>query len=63
VNKKNNEGTVFVISGDTLHERNISFGPSLGEDREIEAGLLPGDLVVARPDGSLRDGVYVSAAD
>lgn len=63
VNKKNNEGMVFVISGNTLHERSISFGPSLGEEREIEAGLLPGDLVVARPDGSLRDGVYVSVAD
>jgi multidrug efflux pump subunit AcrA (membrane-fusion protein) len=63
LNKNNNEGVVLVIGGNTLHERNISFGASLGEEREIKAGLLPGELVVARPDGSLRDGVYVSVAE
>ncbi|MDR2029552.1 MAG: efflux RND transporter periplasmic adaptor subunit [Treponema sp.] len=63
LNKKNNQGVVFVINGDTVHERELRFGMSLGEDREIEAGLLPGDLVVARPDGGLRDGVYVSVVE
>jgi multidrug efflux pump subunit AcrA (membrane-fusion protein) len=63
VNKKDNQGVVFVINGNTVHEREIRFGASLGEDREIETGLVPGDLVVARPDGGLRDGVYVSVAE
>ncbi|MFP3089652.1 efflux RND transporter periplasmic adaptor subunit [Treponema sp. TIM-1] len=63
VHKKDNQGVVFVINGNTVHEREIRFGISLGEDREIEAGLRPGDLVVARPDGGLRDGVYVSLVE
>lgn len=63
VNKKNNRGVVFVIHGNTVYEREINFGISLGEDREVEAGLLPGDLVVARPDGGLRDGIYVSVVE
>jgi RND family efflux transporter MFP subunit len=63
LNKKNNQGVVFVINGDTLHERNISFGPSLGEERELTSGLLPGELVVSRADGSLQDGIYVSVAE
>jgi RND family efflux transporter MFP subunit len=63
INKKDKQGAVFVINGDTLHEREVGFGISLGEDREIERGLLPGDLVAARPDGSFRDGTYVSVVE
>jgi RND family efflux transporter MFP subunit len=59
LNKKNNRGVVFVINGNIVHEREVGFGISLGEEREIEANLLPGALVAARPDGSLRDGAYV----
>ncbi|MDR0590142.1 MAG: efflux RND transporter periplasmic adaptor subunit, partial [Spirochaetaceae bacterium] len=46
LNKKDQGGVVLVINGNTLHEREIRFGMSLGEDREIETGLRPGDLVV-----------------
>ena len=60
VNKKDREGTVFVITGGAVFERKVRFGDSLGDDREIESGLGPGEVVVLRPGNGLRDGVYVS---
>jgi RND family efflux transporter MFP subunit len=63
VNKKDNQGTVFVIQNGILSERKVGFGASLGEDREIQSGLVPGEVVVVRPDTSLRDGAHVSAVD
>ncbi|MDR2110353.1 MAG: hypothetical protein LBP32_03505, partial [Spirochaetaceae bacterium] len=60
VNKKDREGTVFVIKGGAVFEREVRFGDSLGEDREIGSGLVPGEVVVLSPDSGLRDGVYVS---
>jgi multidrug efflux pump subunit AcrA (membrane-fusion protein) len=60
INKKNDEGTVFVIRGSQVAERQIHFGASLGEDREILSGLVSGEVVVTRPDTGLRDGAYVS---
>jgi RND family efflux transporter MFP subunit len=61
VNKKNNQGTVFVVTGKTAFERKVIFGASLGEDREIQSGLVSGEAVILRPDRTLRDGEYVSA--
>jgi RND family efflux transporter MFP subunit len=61
VNKKDGQGTVFVVSGRTASERKVVFGASLGADREIQSGLTPGEAVVLRPDRTLRDGEYVSA--
>jgi RND family efflux transporter MFP subunit len=63
VNRKNDEGTVFVIQGNTLTERKVLTGEALGEDREIRSGLEPGEVVVKKPDTGLREGVYVSLAD
>jgi RND family efflux transporter MFP subunit len=63
VNKKDSRGTVFVINDRVLSEREVDFGVSLGEDREILSGLVPGEVVVVRPDTGLRDGTYVSALD
>jgi len=62
-NKKNNEGSVFIINGSTLTERNITFGAVYGEDREIINGLNPGELVVQRPDSDLREGINVTVAE
>jgi RND family efflux transporter MFP subunit len=63
VNKRNNEGIVFVINGNILSERKINLGPALGEEREIASGLEAGELLVLRPDADLREGSYVSAAN
>jgi len=62
-NQKNNEGSVFVINGSVLAERKIVLGPAHGEEREISSGLNSGELVVLRPDSSLREGIYVALAE
>jgi RND family efflux transporter MFP subunit len=63
LNQGDDEGVVFVISGNTVYERKVLLGMSLGEDRIVASGLSPGDPVVLRPDGNLRDGSYVVLAE
>jgi RND family efflux transporter MFP subunit len=63
LNRKNDEAVVLVINGNTLTERKVLTGEALGEDREIRSGIAPGEVVVRKPDTSLREGVYVSLAD
>jgi len=61
-NKKNNEGSVFIISGSVLTERKIIFGSLFGEEREIISGLNEGEIIVQRPDSDLREGTNVSVS-
>ena len=63
VNKKNEEAKIFVVSGNTVSERKVILGASLGEEREILAGMKAGEVVVLRPDWDLREGLYVSLAE
>jgi len=58
--QKDNEGSVFVINGSTLTERKITLGFSHGEDREVKAGLIAGEVIVKRPESDLREGTNVS---
>jgi RND family efflux transporter MFP subunit len=63
LNKKNSEGTVFTIKGNTLAERKIRIGGTLGEEREVIDGLDQGEVIAARPDTGLREGLYVKAVN
>jgi RND family efflux transporter MFP subunit len=63
LNKKNGEGTVFTIKGNTLAERKIRIGEPLGEEREVIEGLDQGEVIAARPDTGLREGLYVQAVN
>ncbi|MDR1238935.1 MAG: efflux RND transporter periplasmic adaptor subunit [Treponema sp.] len=63
VNKKGREGKVLIVAGNTLSERAVNLGRSLGKDREILSGLRAGEVVVLKPEGDLREGVYVSLVD
>jgi RND family efflux transporter MFP subunit len=63
LNQGDDEGVVFVINGNTVYERKVLLGTSLGEERIVASGLSPGDPVVLRPDGNLRDGSYVILAE
>ncbi|MDR1250589.1 MAG: efflux RND transporter periplasmic adaptor subunit [Treponema sp.] len=63
INKRNNEGIVFVINGNVLSERKVVLGLVLDEEREITSGLDAGELVVLRPDSELQEGTYVSLVD
>jgi multidrug efflux pump subunit AcrA (membrane-fusion protein) len=63
MNKGDREGKVFVINGNTLSERTVGLGLSLGKDREIVSGISAGEVVVLKPEGDLREGTHVYAAD
>ena len=62
-NKRNNEASVFIVQGNILTERTVSFGTSIEEYREILSGLSIGEVVVIRPDTNLREGSYVSVIE
>jgi len=62
INRKNDEGSVFIINGSILAERKITLGDSRGEEREIK-GVNAGNMVVIRPASDLREGMNVSIVD
>ena len=59
VNRKNDEGSVFVVSQGRVSERKIKFGLLCGEDREVYSGLKAGEIVVLSPDASIKEGLHV----
>jgi len=61
-NRKNNEGSIFLINGSVLAERKITLGQPRGEEREI-TGVNAGDMVAIRPASDLREGMNVSLVD
>jgi RND family efflux transporter MFP subunit len=60
--REEGRGRVFALTGNTVSERTVALGKNYGEDVEVISGLSFGEVVVLRPDGSLKDGVYVSMA-
>jgi len=62
-NKKDNEGHVFIINGNSLAERKITFGSVYGEDRMVTSGINAGEMVVLRPDSNLREGLNVTVTE
>jgi len=62
-NRKNSEGSVFIINGSVLTERNIVLGSVFGEEREIISGLNGGEIIVLRPDSDLREGTSVTVSE
>jgi RND family efflux transporter MFP subunit len=59
VNRKDDEGTVFVINQGRVTERKIQCGLLYGESREIVSGLKAGEIVALNPNASLKEGIYV----
>ena len=59
VNRKDDEGTVFVISQGRVSERKVRFGLLSGGGREIRSGLKAGEAVALKPDASLKEGTHV----
>jgi len=59
VNRKNEEGTIFVIHQGRASERKISFGSAFGDRREICSGLKAGEVVAVKPEAFLREGSHV----
>jgi RND family efflux transporter MFP subunit len=63
INRKNNEGLVFVIVNGKVSERNISFGEILDGEREVISGLEPKEIVVVNPGASLKEGSRVAVEE
>jgi len=56
------DDVAFVVVGETVAQRKVTVGRSLGDDREITAGLAGGDTVVLDPTDTLADGARVRVA-
>ncbi|MDR0447145.1 MAG: efflux RND transporter periplasmic adaptor subunit [Treponema sp.] len=68
VNRKNdqsgnNQGIVFVVTQGKVFERTVQFGLLSGDDREICSGLKTGEMVVLKPETSLKEGSHVIPAN
>ena len=59
VNRKNDQGSVFVINRGMVTERKITFGRLNGERREVYSGLKAGEAVAINPDASFKEGLHV----
>jgi RND family efflux transporter MFP subunit len=52
---------VYVVKGDTVEERIVTLGETVGPLVEITTGLIAKETVAAEPKGRLADGVRVQA--
>jgi multidrug efflux pump subunit AcrA (membrane-fusion protein) len=52
----------FVVQDETVSQRSVKVGRSLGDDREVLDGLAGGDSVVLDPPQRLSDGDRVRIA-
>lgn len=55
------EGRVWVVENGRLARRKVGVGARGPEQTEIESGVAEGDLVVVRPDASLKEGAPARA--
>jgi RND family efflux transporter MFP subunit len=59
INKNKKEGTVWVVQGQRVTMRQVTFGDLYENKREIISGLEKGALVVLKPASGLKEGTYV----
>jgi RND family efflux transporter MFP subunit len=60
--REEGRGRAFILTGNTVSERTVLLGKNYGDEVEVISGLSAGEVVVLRPDNSLKEGVYVSMA-
>lgn len=53
---------VFVLAGETVEQRAVVVGRTLGDDREVTNGLSGGETVVLAPPETLKNGARVRVA-
>ena len=56
---RDGKDVAFVVANDTAQQRELTLGRTLGEDREVLAGLSGGENVVLEPGERLQDGAPV----
>ena len=62
ITQRDGKDVAFVLSGETVQQRTVKPGRSLGDDREVLEGLASGDAVVLDPPEQLIDGSRVRIA-
>ncbi len=60
--QRGGKDVVFIVDGENVHQRIVTLGRSLGDDREVLQGLAGGDKVVLDPSDKLVDGARVRLA-
>ena len=60
--ERDGKAVVFVVEGETVVQREVTVGRTLGDDREITKGLVGGETVVLEPTDDLADGARVRVA-
>jgi RND family efflux transporter MFP subunit len=59
---RNDADVAFVVEGDTVVQRKLKLGRTLGDDREVLDGLAGGEAVVVNPSETLADGDSIRIA-
>ncbi len=59
IRTENDQSIVFVLRGNRVERRAVKVGGPDGDRFEVQAGLEPGDAVVASPSPALKDGGLV----
>jgi RND family efflux transporter MFP subunit len=59
---RNDADIAFVVEGDTVVQRKLKLGRTLGDDREVLDGLAGGEAVVMNPPETLVDGSSIRIA-
>ena len=62
ITQREGKDVAFVVDGEAVRQREVTLGRSLGDDREVLAGLAGGDAVVLDPPEQLADGSRVRIA-
>ncbi|MES2858859.1 MAG: efflux RND transporter periplasmic adaptor subunit [Pseudomonadota bacterium] len=62
ITQRDGKDVAFVMDGEVVRQRGVTIGRTLGEDREVLAGLVGGDVVVLDPPEQLADGSRVRLA-
>lgn len=60
--QRGDQNVAFVVAGDTVAQRALKLGRTLGDDREVLEGLSGGEQVVLDPPETLADGARVTVA-
>jgi len=63
VERTGQSGTLYFISGGAVSPGQISFGPAIESGRVILSGATVGDVIVDKPDPTLKEGHRVSISD
>jgi hypothetical protein len=60
--KEGDENVVFVLNGQKAQRRTVTLGGTVGDSREVTAGVSAGEAVIVDAPAGLKDGMSVTVA-